>query len=236
VTSVAPGLLVVWTNIGENLDRDFNEWYNRSHLRERILDLPEFVRGRRFVAFDGGPRYLALYETRSTAAFHSEPYLALKRNFDPQSSRFVPHFRDTLKVAGQIVAYAGVAEGSVIALIPIAREAGREDALREVINADFLARLLAVEGVVAAWYAERDAAAVASAIADHPRATDRILDAMLVIECTSAEAMNRAAPLIDWVLIQAHGGKPDVPQARFRLACAVHRPPGAHASTCRDVP
>jgi hypothetical protein len=90
------GLLLVWTNIPEDLESGFNEWYNREHMRDRILGVPGFTRGRRFVAFEGGPRYLAIYETRNVAVLQSEPYLALKRVFDPLSLRFVPHFRDTL--------------------------------------------------------------------------------------------------------------------------------------------
>ena len=104
------GLLLVWTNIPQELERDFNEWYNREHMPERILGVPGFVRGRRFVAFEGGPRYLAAYETRDVAVLHSEPYLALKRSFDPNSKRFVPNFRDTQKTAGEIVARVGDAK------------------------------------------------------------------------------------------------------------------------------
>ena len=56
--------------------------------------MPGFVRGRRYIACEGGPRYLAVYEASSNAVLFSEPYLALKRNFDPNSLRFVPHFRN----------------------------------------------------------------------------------------------------------------------------------------------
>lgn len=229
MTSTTPGLLIVWTNIPEELEYDFNDWYNRVHMRERILGVPGFVRGRRFFAFEGGPRYLAVYETRSTAVLHSEPYLALKRNYDPLSLRFVPHFRDTLKAAGQIVAHAGVAEGGVVALLPIARTPGREDALREWIGEKLLPELSAKHGVVAAWYGERDAAAVASALADHPRKTDRILDAVLMVEAETNEDLNAAMPLLDWGRIQAQGGKPDAPAARFHTVYTIHLPPGTDA-------
>jgi hypothetical protein len=93
------------------------------------VGVPGFTRGRRFVAIEGGPRYLAIYETRNIAVLHSEPYLALKRAFDPLSLRFVPHFRDTLKTAGEIVAHAGVAEGGMVALVPIARVDNRKSDL-----------------------------------------------------------------------------------------------------------
>ena len=229
MTSTTPGLLIVWTNIPEELEYDFNDWYNRVHMPERILGLPGFVRGRRFFAFEGGPRYLAVYETRSTAVLHSEPYLALKRNYDPLSLRFVPYFRNTLKAAAEIVAHAGVAEGGVVALVPIARTPGREDALREWVGKQLLPELLSRHGVVAAWYAERDAAAVASALADHPRKTDRILDAVLMVEAETNEDLSAAMPLLEWGRIRAQGGKPEAPAARFRAVYTIHLPPGADA-------
>ena len=65
--STPPGLLMVWTDIAEALESGFNEWYNREHMPERILGVPGFVRGRRYIACDGGPRYLAVYEASSNA-------------------------------------------------------------------------------------------------------------------------------------------------------------------------
>ncbi|MFT5174624.1 MAG: hypothetical protein ACI8W7_002811 [Gammaproteobacteria bacterium] len=216
------GLLMVWTNIPEHLEADFNEWYNREHMPERILDLDGFVRGRRFVAYAGGPRYLALYDTLSIAAFHSEPYLALKRDYDPLSRRFVPKFQDTVKVVAQVSAQAGAAEGSFLALLPIARSADQHGPLRNWIASTLLAELLALNGVVSAWYAERNDDAMVMAKQDHLRGTDRILDGMLVIEATSNEALDAAALVHTWDRIGAQGGGADVPAARLRNIYSLH--------------
>lgn len=215
------GLLLVWTNIPGELEQDFNEWYNREHMRERILGLPGFTRGRRFVAFEGGPRYLAIYETRSVAVLHSEPYLALKRVFDPRSLRFVPHFRDTLKTAGEIVAHAGFAEGGVVALVPIIRTADRKTDLRDWIGDTLVPDLISKHGIVAGWYAESTEATIASVVADSPR-NDRILDAVLMIEAASNEDLSAAVSSLDWDCIRIHGGKPDAPPAQFRVIYTIH--------------
>jgi len=223
------GLLMVWTNIPQDLDHDFNEWYNREHIPERILGLDGFVRGRRFVAYEGGPRYLALYDMRSIATFHSEPYLALKRDYDPVSLRFVPKFKDTVKFAAEITAQASTAEGGFVTVLPIARTPGKTDALRAWINHTLLPELVALRGVVSAWYAERNDDAVAMAKQDHLRTTDRILDGMLVVEATSDEALDLAVPLLNWDRLRSHGGAPDVPAARLRNIYSLHLPPVAPA-------
>ena len=191
----------------------------------RILGVPGFVRGRRFVAFEGGPRYLAMYETREVAVLHSEPYLALKRAFDPNSLRFVPHFRDTQKTAGEIVARAGEAEGGIVGVVPIARKGGKEVSLRGWFGTTLLPGLAKRPGVIAAWYAESTAATIASVTADVPR-KDRLLDALLVMEAASEEALGAALSGLDWAGIEAQGGKPDAPQARLRVIYSVHSAAG----------
>lgn len=59
MNQTVPGLLGVWTDIPPVLESAFNAWYNREHMPERILGVRGFVRGRRYIASEGGPRYLA---------------------------------------------------------------------------------------------------------------------------------------------------------------------------------
>lgn len=219
-----PGLLMVWTDIPENLGPGFNDWYNREHMPERILGVPGFVRGRRFVAVDGGPRYLAVYEADSTAVLFSEPYLALKRNFDANSQRYVPHFRNVRKMAGQITARAGRMEGGVIRVIPVARVAGREAALRAWMSGRLLPELLLQRGIMATWYGEQDAATRASVAADIPRQSDRFLDGVLMIEAVSEDALDAAMPLLAWERLMAQGAQPDASPATLRVCMTVHVP------------
>ena len=214
------GLLLVWTNIPQDLEREFNEWYNREHMPERILGVPGFTRGRRFVAFDGGPRYLAMYETRDVSVLHSEPYLALKRSFDHNSKRFVPNFRDTRKTAGEIVARAGEGEGGIAAVVPLARTTGHDPTLRAWFGGAVLPALLKLPGVIGAWYAESTPETLASVMADIPR-NDLILDALLVIEAMSEEALGAALSSLNWQDLEAHGVRSDASAARLRVAYSI---------------
>ena len=216
---------MVWTSISESLEPGFNEWYNREHMPERILGVPGFVRGRRFVATDGGPRYLAVYEASSNAVLFSEPYLALKRHFDANSQRYVPHFQGVRKMAGQITARAGSAEGGDLCVTPLTRVAGREDGLRAWISGQLLPELLKQRGVMAAWYGEQDAATRASVAADIPRQSDHFLDGVLVVEAVSDDALDAAMPLLAWERLKAQGAEPDVSAARMRVCMSVHVPP-----------
>lgn len=56
MTTTIPGLLMVWTDILEPLEADFNEWYSHEHMPERILGVPGFARTRHFIATRGQAR------------------------------------------------------------------------------------------------------------------------------------------------------------------------------------
>ena len=43
------GMLIVFNEVKARDERDFNEWYNREHIDERV-NLPGFHRARRYVA------------------------------------------------------------------------------------------------------------------------------------------------------------------------------------------
>ncbi|HEX2828889.1 MAG TPA: hypothetical protein VHP37_21240 [Burkholderiales bacterium] len=58
----ADGLITVWLDVADSHDEEFNDWYNLEHLRQ-CVDLPGFVRARRYKVDDAPLRYLAWYET-----------------------------------------------------------------------------------------------------------------------------------------------------------------------------
>lgn len=73
------GLLLVMIDIDPEYEEEFNRWYNEEHLPER-LSCPGFLTGRRFVAVEGGPKYLAIYDLESLEVLQSKAY---KKISDP---------------------------------------------------------------------------------------------------------------------------------------------------------
>jgi hypothetical protein len=68
------GLLLVMTDVDPARESEFNRWYQEEHIRER-LSIPGFLRARRFVAVEGRPKYLALYDLRGPEVLQSAEYL-----------------------------------------------------------------------------------------------------------------------------------------------------------------
>jgi antibiotic biosynthesis monooxygenase (ABM) superfamily enzyme len=72
----APALLIVMVDINPEHEDDFNRWYNEEHLPDRV-GLPGFISARRFISYEDGPKYLAIYELENVDALQTEAYLAL---------------------------------------------------------------------------------------------------------------------------------------------------------------
>ena len=109
------GMLVVFNEVKPRDERDFNEWYNREHIDERI-NLPGFHRARRYVAVRATPKYLATYECNSVSDLAAPGYLALLANQTPWSqavmARFTYFRRLTLRVQVDL-AHGDIAAGAM---------------------------------------------------------------------------------------------------------------------------
>ena len=56
------GMLVTFTEVAPEDELEFNEWYDREHVDERVF-MPGFKRARRYLAADGATavKYFATY-------------------------------------------------------------------------------------------------------------------------------------------------------------------------------
>ena len=67
------GMLLTSMNIEPSEEPEFNRWYDREHLEERVA-MPGFLEARRYVAVDGNPKYLSLYSTETFEVLDSPAY------------------------------------------------------------------------------------------------------------------------------------------------------------------
>lgn len=62
---MSAAILIVWTDIPAEIEADFNEWYNREHLPDRVLRMPGFLRGRRYVCITPAAGCCRLWRRRA---------------------------------------------------------------------------------------------------------------------------------------------------------------------------
>ena len=149
------GMLIVFTEVKARDERDFNEWYNREHIDERV-NLPGFHRARRYVAVHGTPKYLATYECDSVSDLATPGYLALLANQTPWTqavmARFTQFNRMTLRV--QVDLTHGV--GGAVAAVKFAPDPRERRALVAWLHETALPKAIARPGLVGAAAAEND--------------------------------------------------------------------------------
>jgi len=170
-------------------DQDFNEWYIREHMPERVLGLPGFNRGRRFRAIDDGPKYLAFYETTDAGALSSEQYLNLVRNFDPRSRQFVPRFQSPSRTVSVVRASNGLGEGGVIGLVGFEVPGDAATSLRDTAGKRLTDELLRRPGVTGTHLLDADRGALAHSTRGHLRQNDLILPWTLLVEAIDETAL-----------------------------------------------
>lgn len=67
------GMLMVFVDVPDDVEAEFNRWYDEEHIPER-LSIPGVLNAARYVAVRGGPKYLACYELDEPEAYFSDTW------------------------------------------------------------------------------------------------------------------------------------------------------------------
>ena len=134
-TSSAPrGQLCIWTDVEPAHELDFNRWYDREHMQERVA-IPGFQSARRFRAIDPCPRpYLALYDTDDLGVFTSEAYRKAFAQQTEWSLRNFARMRGTQRRVGQLTIEVGDGEGGALALFVVPAGPLEVESVRGLLN------------------------------------------------------------------------------------------------------
>ena len=85
-------LLVVMMEPKTGYNQTVERWYDEEHLAERLA-VPGFLSARRYVAVEGEPRHLALYDIEDTEVLEGEAYLIRKAHPTPLTAEVEAHAR-----------------------------------------------------------------------------------------------------------------------------------------------
>jgi hypothetical protein len=128
------GMLMTSMDIDATHEREFNQWYDREHLAERVA-IPGFVAARRYVAVDAAPKYLGLYSTENFDVLDSDAYRAALASQTEWSKRNIGRFQNMLRSVARITVSHGQGRGAALGLVRIRPPEGDASALREAIRA-----------------------------------------------------------------------------------------------------
>ena len=151
------GMLMTFTEIPARHEEDFNEWYNREHLDERV-GMPGFRRARRYVAVRADPKYFATYETKTVADLAAPDYLKLLANQTPWSQRVMKRFSKFHRLTLRIVVDLAHGVGGGVAVCRFFPAPEQAKTLRSWLKDEALPGAIRRPGMLGAFVGENDLA------------------------------------------------------------------------------
>jgi hypothetical protein len=183
------GMLLTSMDIAPEDEADFNRWYDREHIAERVA-IEGFVEARRYVALEAAPKYLGLYSTERFEVLSSDAYRTALANQTEWSKRNIAKFKNMIRGVARITLSRGQGRGAVLGLVRIRPAAGQEDALRTGLSAKL--DPLPLDGIISMHLLENDPA-LSRPLTDPPGITSPgASDWFVLIDGTSAAAVGVA--------------------------------------------
>ena len=127
------GMLLTSMDIDPSDDVDFNRWYDREHLEERVA-IPGFLEARRYIAHQGSPKYLCLYSTETFDVLDSPAYRAKLANQTDWSRKTMARFKNMIRAVARITISHGQGRGAALGIVRLRPAAGGEDKLRTALQ------------------------------------------------------------------------------------------------------
>jgi len=187
------GILGIWVDCEVGREAEFEDWYNRQHLGERV-GVAGFVSGARYVALRGKPAYLTVYRTRGVDVLQSPAYLERQNNPTEWTRRSLPLFRNTVRTVFACTARAGQGHGGIVATVRFGPKAKRADELARWLGEEAVPRLAAAAGMVRAelWQVDREATGGPTVENTLRPSPDLVADWAVVAEGTTASQVDAA--------------------------------------------
>lgn len=181
------GMLITLMNVDPAEEVDFNDWYDKEHLIERV-SIEGFTEARRYIAVNGRPKYLNLYTTRTFDVLSSPQYKKALQHQTARSLHHIDRFRDFGRAIVHITASKGQGRGSSVYFAAVRPAGQNTDALRARLT-DALGKLVSQHEIISAHLLESDPQLSKPLNVDVPPPSAS--DWYLLIDGTSAEVVGR---------------------------------------------
>lgn len=216
------GVLAIWNGMKDGTEDEFVTWHVREHILERV-GLPGFLRGRRYVAIDGHPKYFNFYETTDIGALASDAYRTRLNAPTPWTTRVIANFTDMSRTACDVVASFGLGEGTFIDAIRLSTAADAN-----VFKSDIAGKILKpaseAPGIVGAHLLQGEKSATGGDTTEKKLrgAPDQVADWVVLIEGIERETIDaiRRTMASNGAFIGA-GAKSPIERGLYRLQFAL---------------
>jgi hypothetical protein len=125
---------------------EHDDWHTHEHLPERLA-IPGFLRGTRWVALRGNPRYVVLYEVEELATLSAPAYLKRLNEPSAWTTRIMPHYRGMRRGFCAVTGSFGFGLGHVSLLVRFDPRSGSAASLRRWLLQELLPEVPAEPGI-----------------------------------------------------------------------------------------
>ncbi len=127
------GMLLTSMDVDAADETDFNRWYDREHLIERVA-IDGFLEARRYVAHAASPKYLFLYSTAAIEVLNSPAYRERLANPTDWSRKTMARFKNMIRVVARITISRGTGRSAALGLVRLRPQAAHTDQLRDALR------------------------------------------------------------------------------------------------------
>jgi hypothetical protein len=187
------GMLLTSMDIDAVHEAEFNRWYDREHLEERVA-IDGFLEARRYVAHDGKPKYLCLYSTETASVLGSPTYRTVLANQTEWSNQNIARFGNFIRAVANITISRGKGRGSALGIIRLRPPEGGAEKLRAALHEQLDPSKL--DGVISMHLLESDPV-LSRPITDDPSVPNPGAgDWFVLIDATDVGAVPAASALV----------------------------------------
>ena len=182
------GMLLTSMDIDASDEAEFNRWYDREHLLERVA-IEGFLEARRYVAHEASPKYLSLYSTESFDVLDSLAYRTALASQTDWSKANIARFKNMIRAVARITVSRGAGRGAALGIVRL-RPGGDTDKLRTALRDQLDPEKL--DGILSMHLIESDPA-LSRPITDDPPVSDPGSgDWFVLIDGTDVKAVSAA--------------------------------------------
>ena len=155
------GMLITFSETPPEVEEDFNEWYNREHIDERVW-MPGFHRARRYVDANSNAdiKYFATYETDKVEDLADPEYMELLKDQSDWSKKVMSTFTKFDRITANVTIDLSHGFGGACLAARFFPGIGIMSKLRDNLAENLLPNIVSTPGIISAVLVENNLSVV----------------------------------------------------------------------------
>jgi hypothetical protein len=183
------GMLLTSMDIDAADEAEFNRWYDREHLVERVA-IEGFLEARRYIAHSASPKYLSLYSTTTFEVLDGPAYRTALANQTDWSKANIARFKNMIRAVARVTISRGAGRGAALGILRLRPAGSSADTLRETLRDRLDPN--GIDGIISMHLIESDPI-LSKPLTDNPSASDPGAgDWFVLIDGTNVNAIEGA--------------------------------------------